>query len=501
MSLYSGQVVAFVLSGLDVLLSLLSAVTNRSLFLGELANHVTLVRNLVLEGPDLVILVGPILLSVGEDSLKGANLTLEHGDSGIDLLDLSLKSDLLGLLSLDAGIDTIQLLLDISGLGLNPDSFINDVLDGGSSGLKGEGELILLAHETVIDSLNLGSGIKSSSNVSLSQGNLVLVLLLELTELGALELGLDGQPDLHPEPGFGHHHGPDGALTGVESQLLVLELLELHPGGLATSARLKPGEDGTNSILTDLLHLSKFSGPEEDLGVAETVKLLVHLDKVHDSSGGGLVILGLGHSAGGQDVVAGLELGIEGLVGESLPADGDTSEHTVTLVLVHDKIGLNASGLLVGVGHNATDEVGLSLVKGGHQVIKLTLEVGGHSLAASLLLPVGSILRSLKGLSGVVSEALNGKHVASVLDHLNNCVIKRILVLVEPSSQVVGHGGGVVNNGEVRIRVRSGVGLGEVWPLAEQVGVQLLTESSVSGLGEQGLLFKDGKEGLHKLNF
>ena len=83
--------------------------------------------------------------------------------------------------------------------------------------------------------------------------------------------------------------------------------------------------------------------------------------------------------------------------------------------------------------------------------------------------------------------------------HLHG-VIERILVLLEPSSQVVGHSGGVVNDGKVRIRVRSGVGLGEVGPLAEQVGVELLTERSVSGLGEQGLFLKDSKEGLHKSN-
>merc|ERR1719225_2036795 len=58
--------------------------------------------------------------------------------------------------------------------------------------------------------------------------------------------------------------------------------------------------------------------------------------------------------------------------------DGNTSKHTVALVLVHHKAWLHASGLLVGVGHNTTDEVGLSLVEGGHQVVKLTLEVGGH---------------------------------------------------------------------------------------------------------------------------
>merc|ERR1719367_2241473 len=49
LSLYSGQMVALVLSSLDVLLSLLSAVSNRSLLLAQLANHVGLVSNLILQ--------------------------------------------------------------------------------------------------------------------------------------------------------------------------------------------------------------------------------------------------------------------------------------------------------------------------------------------------------------------------------------------------------------------------------------------------------------------
>ena len=40
------------------------------------------------------------------------------------------------------------------------------------------------------------------------------------------------------------------------------------------------------------------------------------------------------------------------------------------------------------VGYHATDEVGLGLVKGGHQVIQLALEVGGHSLSSFSLLPL-----------------------------------------------------------------------------------------------------------------
>merc|ERR1719410_3173236 len=197
------------------------------------------------------------------------------------------------------------------------------------------------------------------------------------------------------------------------------------------------------------------------------------------------IILGLGDSLGSDDVVSGLELGIEGLVGEAHAADGDTSQDTITLVLMHHKVGLNSSGDLVGVGDNTTDEVGLSLVEGGHQVIKLTLEVGGDSLAATLLLSV-LILGSFKRLSRMISEALVKHGVGSILHHLDNGVIERILVLLEPSSQVVGDSGGVVNNTKVSIGVTHlGVGLAEVGLLAKQVVEQLGSEGLISSLGEE----------------
>merc|ERR1719210_1913819 len=242
-----------------------------------------------------------------------------------------------------------------------------------------------------------------------------------------------------------------------------------------------------------LLHPSEDTGSEEDLGVAKTELLLVKLDGVHDSSSSTLVVLGLCHSLGSHNVVASLELSVNHFVGETSSTDGNTSQHTVALVLVHDEAGLHTSGLLVGVGHHATDEVRVSLVEGGHQVIKLTLEVGGHSLAASLLLPV-LVLGSLQGLAGMVSEALDGQSIATILNKLNNGVIERILVLLKPASQVVGDSGGVVNDGKVRIRVRAGVGLGKVGPLAQQVLVELGAEGLVSGLREERLLLKDSKE-------
>merc|ERR1719422_1842472 len=161
---------------------------------------------------------------------------------------------------------------------------------------------------------------------------------------------------------------------------------------------------------------------------------------------------------------------------------------------MHHKVGLNSSRNLVGVGDNTTDEVGLSLVQGGHQVIKLALEVGRDSLAATLLLSV-LVLGSLERLSRMISKALDGEHVASILDHLDNGVIERILVLLQPSSQVVRDSGSVVNNTKVSIWVTHlGVGLAEVGLLAKQVVKKLLSEGLITGLGEERLLLKDGQQ-------
>merc|ERR1712226_153904 len=185
-------------------------------------------------------------------------------------------------------------------------------------------------------------------------------------------------------------------------------------------------------------------------------------------------------SCGSNDVEATLELRVCNLVGEASTADGDTSKDTIALVLVHDQARLHTTGLLVGVGHHTTDKVGVSLVEDTHEVVQLALEVGRHSLATLALLAL-LVLGSLQGLTRVVLEAFNGQGVASVLD--------------QPASQVVRHSGGVVNDSEMRIWVRAGVGLSELGPLAQQVGHQLLSEGGIGGLGEERLLLKDGQEG------
>ena len=72
-------------------------------------------------------------------------------------------------------------------------------------------------------------------------------------------------------------------------------------------------------------------------------------------------------------------------VGESTHADPDSLEHTVASQLVHDEWGLHLAGLLVGVGHQATHKVGLTVVQGGHQLGEADKVDGGHRLAAAAL--------------------------------------------------------------------------------------------------------------------
>merc|ERR1719295_2534794 len=343
LSLDTGEVVALVLSSLDVLLGLLATIGTAPLLLAELGDHVTLVGDLVLEGADLVVLVRPVLLSLGKVAFLDGDLRLKLGHGGVGLGHSALKGNLLGLLTLDPSVGLVKVLLHISSLVLDPHGLVDHVLHGGASRLQGKLQLVLLSGKAIVDGLDLGASSDGAVNVGLGLGDLVLVLLLELAELGALEVGLDGQPQLEPEPGLGHHVGPDGTLAGIEGHLLVLQLLELHPGSLTASTGLQPGKDGADLVLTLLLHPATDAGPEEDKGVTQPELLLVQLDDVHHSLGGGLVILGLGDSGGSNDVVAGLELGIGELVGEASAADGNSGKHTVALVLVHHKAGLHTA--------------------------------------------------------------------------------------------------------------------------------------------------------------
>ena len=94
-----------------------------------------------------------------------------------------------------------------------------------------------------------------------------------------------------------------------------------------------------------------------------------------------------------------------------------------------------------------------------------------------------------------IDKNLDGKVIAAVLDQLNDGVVEGVLVLLQPSSQIVGDGGGIVDDGKVRVGIGARVGLGELGPLTQQVGHEFLREGGVGRFWEEGLLLKDGEEG------
>ena len=68
-----------------------------------------------------------------------------------------------------------------------------------------------------------------------------------------------------------------------------------------------------------------------------------------------------------------LEVGVHHPVGEALLANTDTLKHTVACQLVHDKASIDCAWSFGLIGHNATDEVRVSGVQGGHQAAQLVL--------------------------------------------------------------------------------------------------------------------------------
>merc|ERR1719150_3197899 len=79
------------------------------------------------------------------------------------------------------------------------------------------------------------------------------------------------------------------------------------------------------------------------------------------------------------------------------------------------------------------------------------------------------------------------------LHDLDNSVVDRILVLLQPASHIVVDNTGVMRDAKVSILVSLGGGLQEHRQLAKG-SLQLLLKGLVSGLGEERLLLKNGPD-------
>ena len=123
--------------------------------------------------------------------------------------------------------------------------------------MKGHYKLIFLCRKFGVDFNHSAACTHSIVDVGFGNGNLLLVLLLVLTKLGALEVGLDEpnflyqitnqmcsyfgvlHPDLEPLPSLGKQVGAKSSLAGVQGQFL-LNVSWKHLSGPVSCFMIKP---------------------------------------------------------------------------------------------------------------------------------------------------------------------------------------------------------------------------------------------------------------------
>merc|ERR1719204_1816642 len=425
------------------------------LLLVELVDDLVLLGDLILQGLDGVVPVALLLLDLGDGELHILNVLLDSADAAGVSLHVSSQSN--------SGV-----LLGLEDLNLTGELGLGGSLDGESLGLPVSvdrdaalllGQLLGHGGDLVLQSshvaLQLGSLVQSSLVLAVG----VVGLLLQEPQL-LLGVGQSNQTsglldDDEPSPVSHLQVLPEVPLGDLD-QLSLISLLSINSSSDSLEdLSLDHSDPLEDEVIASLLETSQSSGSEEDEGVSQSVPVTGEVDLVHQGVSGGLVVTGAGDLSLSKASVSHLVVGVEHPVWESMHTDPDTLQHTVTGQLVHDQWRLNLSGLLVSVGHKATDEVRLAVVEGGHQLSQRDQVDGGDSLtAATLLLLLALLLGSGGGLAGVIGPQPDQQlALGGGLEHLDNSVVDRVLILLKPASHVVVDNTGVVRNTEVSVLV------------------------------------------------
>uniref|UniRef100_A0A2M4DMR2 Uncharacterized protein n=1 Tax=Anopheles darlingi TaxID=43151 RepID=A0A2M4DMR2_ANODA len=497
LGLHLVQVVHLVFGGLQLLGGLLVDLTLHLLLLVQLVDQLILVGDLVVQVADLVILRGLVLLDLLDLQLQILGILLLASDFLLQLL-LGLEELVAGILFLgQALLGVAQLVLQVVLLGGQLGGLLLVFLEGTLLAGQRVQESGLLSQQLAVQSLELLAHLLLLLEGLLCLGGLLFQFGDLVLNAGNVKQRLDLLPQLPPGPGTQLQVLAQIALDDLQGDALFLHLLELLTRQVTTAPGLHPGHDLAEALITELLHLTQDTGTEEDLGVTNTVGVRVQTDGFETLLGSLLAFALSLHGSWGQDQVAQLEVRVHHAVGESLTANTDTFKHTVTSQLVHDQVSINDTGRLHFVGNDTTDEVRLSRLQRGHQVVQLFLVRGRDSGETGTLLATTALGGSwVSRLAWVISEDLHDQGVGTLLELIDDSVVQRILVLLKPSGDVVRHTTGVVTDGEVtglatwlrraRLLERS--------RLAQMVGHQLLSKGLIGGLREHRLFLKNRQD-------
>merc|ERR1719295_423511 len=421
---------------------------------------------------------------------SGGGSLLLGGQFSLGLLQLGRE---IGLLLSRLLLQSVELLLGLGSEIFGGLDSLHISHSNSAHAFDGGGEAGLLGGEFAVDSLDgfaLGdSAGQHGLDLGQSLGHRLLARLLGHLGQDLAHLALDQGVELEPAPTADGVVDSDVSLDGGEKVLLGLEVVvfgELHEDNSGGTLHLE--DDLGQRTFTDLLELGETTGAEHDLGGAATEFVGVESDLDESLGGAALGIAGhVGEDLGRDDGVTGHEVGVGDLVGQTQHANTDALEHAVAVKLVHDERSVDVSGLLDLVGDNATHEVRMGRVQVGHQLHQ-RLSVGsgnGHHRGTLLL---GTVI--------LLSEDKGDNWVGGLSHHANDGFVDGILVLKEPTGDVVSDGTGVVVDLEMSLRLAllGGLGLAKGLVLAQVLAHHLLQVGLVSGLGDDALLLQHGQD-------
>merc|ERR1719291_1624286 len=396
LALHGVQVSDLLIDGDHVVVGLGLGLSNVLLFLVELVDNFILFGNLVLEHLDGVIAVTLLKLNLGNSELDVLNFLLDDSDAPRVSLHLGGQLNPGGLLRREDGLGVLELglssCLSCSRLCL-PVGVHRDVTLLFSQLLAHGLDLVL---EGVHAATEVGGDLQSL--LVLSPG-LIGLLLQDPQFLLWVRLPNESTSLLDenkPSPVSAGQILAEVPLSNLDQLPLVKLLLVDESADPLQHLTLDEAHPLDDQFVALLLKTTERTSTEEDKGVSQPVPLTVERNAIHESIDGGLVVFRGLDGILSEARVPQLEVGVEHPVGESAHADPDSLEHTVASQLLHDEWGLHLAGLLVGVGHQAADKVGLAVVQGRHEFAEGDQVDRGHGLAAALLL----LLSFLLGRSG-----------------------------------------------------------------------------------------------------
>ena len=163
----------------------------------------------------------------------------------------------------------VELSLEVGLLGSKLSLLVHELRSAALGGFESEHEVVLLLEETYVLVFELLAKFGFPLEIFKSLGSLLFEGADLILDTGDVEEGLDLLPETVPGPGTELKVLPQVALDNNESNTLFLEPLVVLAGDVTTDPGLEPGDDLSETVITDFLKLTQDTSAEEYLFICE----------------------------------------------------------------------------------------------------------------------------------------------------------------------------------------------------------------------------------------